>query len=677
MKIVFVDNLLLERSRVAPTEDLQPHLGLISLIGLVESGGHEGVLYDPKLALARGEISLDQSLYHRIARAILEYEPDAVGFTSLGCSFICSLQTAACLKAERRLLPILLGGPHATILYEQILRRFEVFDVVVRHEAESLILPLLEGLCQHQIDDVPGIAFRSGDKVIATTPAPLIKDLDSLPFPAFDHYPIAEVRPSVMRIEVGRGCPFHCTFCSTASFFGRQYRLKSPARICAEMDHVAAAYGIRQFSLTHDLFTVNRKKVIEFCDYVWGRGYAWSCSARMDCVDRQLLEHMAAAGCRAIYFGVETGSPRMQRITLKNQDLELYTPTLDIVRGLRLGATVSFITGYPEETQEDQGLTLDLIGATLCRSDERLETQLHLLTPEPGTELLTRNAASLDYDGYVTDFNFPSLDPRDDNIMRDNADVFVNHHFYRATLPRDRHIFVSSAVEELQALGLVVLRYILGRYGNRLSTLVDSLYEWKKVHLPSQVGCDASLLVAYAMSSWTVVDPACSLLRYMTTVNRMSASLPTSPRCERLAVLPKGRIASANVVAAAGLAVLRDLHDCGTLLSNLSQKKGQSSAVGELSHDRNDWAVVVSSERVVRNILLTRYCGELLEFCTMPRSVAEIVTVARLRWNVVDGEAAQAVCDLVGAGLLSVCVGGRRDSNAPKDLFCSSRTSVN
>src|SRR5580704_13086639 len=121
MRIVFVDNLLFESTEGVYRYALQPHLGLISMIAVVEGAGHEGLLFDPKLPVARGEFKLDETLYRRIATAILELSPDVVGFTSLGCNFICTLKVAQYIREWKSGIPILLGGPHASVLDAPIL----------------------------------------------------------------------------------------------------------------------------------------------------------------------------------------------------------------------------------------------------------------------------------------------------------------------------------------------------------------------------------------------------------------------------------------------------------------------------------------------------------------------------------------------------------------------------
>ena len=273
----------------------------------------------------------------------------------------------------------------------------------------------------------------------------LLQDLDELPWPAYDLHPIRELGLTSLRVEAGRGCPFNCTFCSTASFFGRRYRLKSAERLVGELDFLHAAYGIAHFELTHDMFTANKHKVRRFCETVVQRGYTWSCSARMDCVDSELLVTMHEAGCRSIYYGVETGSARMQKISRKHLDLALVEPILDVTSRVGMKAVVSTITGYPEEKEEDQDATLDLLGTCLVRAADLISLQLHLLTPEPGTELHAEYGDRLEYDGHISDFNFPALQADDSRVMSEHPRLFMNHHYYPTVLPRAQHLFVDRS----------------------------------------------------------------------------------------------------------------------------------------------------------------------------------------------------------------------------------------
>lgn len=489
MRFVLVDNLIYEGLHTAPKYDLQPHLGLLSLAAVVRANGHEPEIYDPKLDLLNGHLQLESSLYQKFALRILERSPDVVGFTALGCNFNCVVKVADHIKRLVPELPVLLGGPHATILHREILERFSSFDLVVRNEAEQTLPPLLNRLARMDIGDLPGVSYRNRyGEVICNPGSPIIEDLDQLPVPAYDCYPIRELELPAIRVEAGRGCPFSCTFCSTATFFGRSYRLKSTARLLAEMDGLNSIYGFNVFKLNHDLFTVNRKKVVEFCHAMLERNYTWSCSARVDCVDPDLLELMWEAGCRDMYFGIESGSARMQVISRKRLDLDLVEPTLDITSRLGIRTVTSFITGYPEEEKEDQDSTVNLAARLLCRPNRLNESQLHLLVPEPGTQLTAKYGKQLFYDGYITDFNFPWLESDDRSLLVGDPVIFANHHYFPSRLPWDRHVFVTSAWTALRKAGRTVIVYVLRAFNGSLSTFMDEAYGWWRATRPDSAG---------------------------------------------------------------------------------------------------------------------------------------------------------------------------------------------
>jgi radical SAM superfamily enzyme YgiQ (UPF0313 family) len=631
MRILFVDNLLLDTAPDVDNPfrpfDLQPHLGLLSLIAVAENAGHEGILYDPKLALSRGTLSFGSNLYRKIAQDILRNNADVIGLTTLGCNFICALKIASHLKKLNPEVSVILGGPHATILDQEIIRRFPQFDVIVRNEAELSLLSLLEGLPQMRLDTVPGVTFRRGSEIVSNPGAPLIEDLDALPWPAYKHYPIEQLNLTSLRVEAGRGCPFKCTFCSTASFFGRRYRLKSAGRLCAELDYLNAEFGISHFALMHDLFTVNRAKVLAFCNEVEGRGYTWSCSARMDCVDEKLLERMYGAGCRSIYYGIETGSARMQKIVEKNQNLSLFTPIMNVTHRLGMSAVASFITGYPQEEQADQDETLDLIGTCFDRPPELLKVQLHLLTPEPGTKLIRDFEDALAYDGHISDFNFPTLESDDPEIMKQNPEVFMNNFYYLSVLPRRQHVFVTTLFNVLYTLGFPLLSYLLNHYGRRLSCLVAGMYEWAE-----HTGCDnpdETFVANYIEDRWGGEHHLTSLVRYMMTARQLfnRGALTVRPQSTSAeGKRPKlSRGCKYNLSSRA--AILRDIHDCPGLLNLIEAErtKGGNKFKGDAPTERGHFLLFLENPRnkIVRNFALDEATAVLFEFLALPRTYQE------------------------------------------------------
>ena len=653
MRIVFVDNLLLEDKGGTADYVLQPHLGLISLIAVAESAGHEGLLYDPKLAVARGNLSLDEDLYRGIAAEITRMRPDVVGLTTLGCNFVCTLKIAAYLKQFSRDLPVVLGGPHATVLDRVIVERFPQFDVIVRNEAELKLIPLLDALPSGCFDDVPGITFLRGSRVVVNPGDPIIEDLDALPIGAYHRYPIKDLNLSWLRVDAGRGCPFKCTFCSTASFFGRRYRLKSSERLVNELEYLRGEFGVTTFSLTHDLFTVNRKKVAKFCRAVAGRGFLWKCSARTDCVDPELLEMMYDSGCRNIYYGIETGSRRMQEITQKHLDLSLFDPTLDVTQRLGISATVSFIVGYPQEEQVDQDETLDLAGSCYYRRSTPLNVQLHLLTPEPGTHLIHEYAPSLAYDGHVTDFNFPTLEPDDSQIMRANPDVFMNHHYYPTIIPRERNVFLTEIYHVITNLGPHVLSSLLDSYDRKLSRLLDRMYAWS-LGSASGMATDGDLVSRFTQDEFGRSHFLSSLVRYMIAAARIAGRLPLAR--DRRAKVVRPSETGTRLVLGSNASVLRDIHDCPAILDHLAGAESPKSVTipEPLYSERRHLLLLFdkSRPRDVRNFVLDEESAVLIGSFEVPRTLEDCL--ADCRHSGADPRPVQEFIDeLTSNGVLS------------------------
>src|SRR5713226_5844454 len=348
MKVLLVDNLVMPEEGSLALLDVHPHLGLLALAAVAEADGHTVQIYDPKRLIKSGRLAYDSTLYERAALGVLAERPQAVGFTALGCSFLFAINVAALIKRREPDLPILLGGPHATMLHRQILERFQQFDIIVRYEADEIFPAVLANLERRDFEGIAGLSWRGSSALeLHFNPgSPKVEDLDRLPIVNYDHYPIADLGLDLLRIEAGRGCPFMCSFCSTASFCQRSFRLKTAARLVTELDRLHDRYGFSDFKLDHDLFTVNKRKILEFCEAVKGRAYRWRASARVDCVDAELLRKMAEAGCVGLYFGIETGSERMQQIAKKRLDLKLVEPMLAVAEDLGIETTASFITGY-------------------------------------------------------------------------------------------------------------------------------------------------------------------------------------------------------------------------------------------------------------------------------------------------------------------------------------------
>ena len=384
------------------------------------------------------------------------------GFDLIGLSTICSsypltIRIAEQLKQTYPEAVILLGGPQASVVDVATLRAFPCVDLIVRGEADSTLPALLRaGLTSPALGLVPGITFRSGTSIVRNPEGPVVTDLDSLPFPAFDLLPGMESLP-YFSLELGRGCPFACTFCSTNDFFRRRFRLKSPEVMLAQMRKAKCEYGAKSFDLVHDMFTVDRKRVAAFCQVLLDskEHFRWGCSARTDCLDDALIKLMHRSGCRSVFFGVETGSPRLQRAIEKDLDLEVAASRIRNCTAAGIATTVSLITGFPAEVEEDMWQTVSFL--MQAARYELVEPQLHIVAPLAGTPLYHQFRDKLLLDDVYSDISYQGWwqDQGEKALIASFPDVFPN--FYGLPAPaldrlRLKHlrVFVLRGLESFQ-----------------------------------------------------------------------------------------------------------------------------------------------------------------------------------------------------------------------------------
>lgn len=329
-------------------------VGLLSLAAVVrQSSRYEVGLFDTNAAINRREIDPGGDYYGSAARLICALDPQVVGFMTECDSYHHVLQICEQIRIHRPDIAIILGGPHASTVAAPTLQRWSCIDAICVGEGERTILSLLDELAQPANVRIPGAVVRDRFGNVQNGGLPnLIDNLDLLPVPAFDMY-LPQPGEEVF-LEVGRGCPFDCTFCSTAPYWKRRHRVKSPTRIVSEIQHVSTLYGKRRFHFTHDLFTTDRRWALAVSDALaeLERVPAWTCSARTDLVDRELLRRMAKGGCNAIYYGVESGSARVLSAIKKDIAWNVTRQAIEDSRDSGIQPNAGLIVGFPEDDAE-------------------------------------------------------------------------------------------------------------------------------------------------------------------------------------------------------------------------------------------------------------------------------------------------------------------------------------
>jgi radical SAM superfamily enzyme YgiQ (UPF0313 family) len=387
-----------------------------------------------------------ESFYSFVARHLPAQSFDVVGLSSICGSYPLTLRLAQEIRRVNPQAKIILGGPQASVVDVATLNAFRCVDIIVRGEADDTFPSLLPLFDTEAWQTMPGITFRRDDRVIRNPNAPVVEDLDRLPLPAFDLDLRLKDRGGV-HLEIGRGCPFACTFCSTNDFFRRNFRLKSPSRMIQDIASLKNKYGLGYFSLVHDMYTIDRKKVVAFCDAVLesGEKFTWGCSARTDCIDDELIELMSRAGCTGIFFGIETGSQRLQHVINKKLDLAEAVQRIACADRNGIKTTVALIAGFPEETRDDLRDTIHFFIDSL-RFDHA-EPQCSLLAPLAATPVYDQHKHHLVFDKIFSDMSHQSWceDAVEIEMIKAYPDIFPN--FYAIPTEQLERSYVKEVID--------------------------------------------------------------------------------------------------------------------------------------------------------------------------------------------------------------------------------------
>ncbi|HVS10981.1 MAG TPA: radical SAM protein, partial [Planctomycetota bacterium] len=371
-------------------DEIYPPLGIAILAAELEQKGYEVRLLDDSIE----EIET--------LREGMEWA-DVVGISSLTPNARRARELGKIARDEIGRF-VVMGGPHPTTNPEFFLEA-RAADICVQGEGDLTLPEILERKDRPETwDEIQGITFMRDGAQVATPRRALVKKVDDLPFPAYHLYDIPKymrlmVNPGVTLIT-SRGCPYACTFCD-AEMTPRQYRAMNPERTVDLMEFLIKKYNPPQLVLFDDLFTIQRKRVIAVCQEIVRRGlyFEWICESRLDTMDFEMLRWMRKAGCVKIYYGLESGSPKLLVTMKKGLTTEKILSAAKLNRSVGMWFKYFLIYGFPNETMEDhletQRVVRDTRPNSICVS---------LLQPIPGTEvyeqlkpMLTQEVAEIEF----------------------------------------------------------------------------------------------------------------------------------------------------------------------------------------------------------------------------------------------------------------------------------------
>jgi radical SAM superfamily enzyme YgiQ (UPF0313 family) len=296
----------------------------------------------------------------RLGPLVRKERPDFVVLDSTTPSIYSDVDCARLCK-EQGAGAVIMVGPHVSALPEASLElaRGHV-DVVCIGEYDYTVRDAIMGFSN--LNSVPGICFLENGKAIRSAPRPLIEDLDSLPFPAWEHLDLmryfdgSKLYPYI-DVFSGRGCPHGCIFCLWPQVMhGRKIRLRSPGLVVDEIerDIRLCPQVLRggEFFFEDDTFTVVKSNAMALCEEILRRNLkiTFSVNARADTADKELFRMLKRAGCRELLAGFESGDDEILRAMGKKETSDDARRFTALAREAGLEVHACFVLGLPGET---------------------------------------------------------------------------------------------------------------------------------------------------------------------------------------------------------------------------------------------------------------------------------------------------------------------------------------
>jgi anaerobic magnesium-protoporphyrin IX monomethyl ester cyclase len=355
--------LLFKPYHNVPTQYYAPPLGAMYLASYLRRRGDVDVriIHPPAVNMT----------YDEAGRQIRDFKPDWVGISALSFESKGLFRLAAAAKEVRKDLPVVAGGPHASFYTREVMADPNI-DYVVLGEgelaADELSAALRKGGPVGQID---GLAWREGGELRLSPQKRFVEDLDALPFPAWDLVDLSAYRyyermsrigrGSYMGIFTSRACPYHCIYCHR--MFGKGFRKRSPANVMAEIRALHDAHGVREIEIIDDCFNLDLARSKAIFDLIIESGLKlrlmFPNGLRGDNLDEEFMIKGRRAGVTSMHIAVETASPRLQKMTRKNLDLEKTRRSIELARKHGIITLGFFMLGFPTETKEELEMTVD------------------------------------------------------------------------------------------------------------------------------------------------------------------------------------------------------------------------------------------------------------------------------------------------------------------------------
>jgi len=363
-------------------------LGTLYAASLMRQEGYRVAIHDVMFANGAEDI----------IPAIEKFHPDILvlyddGFNYLTKMCLTNMREAAfkmCKLAKERGCTVIVSSSDSTDHYEKYIE--EGADYIILGEAEMTLLELVNMLTEDRKDlsSIPGLAFKQNDCVIKTIRRNVLKDLDSLPLPAWDLVDIQTYRQSwldhagyfSMNMATTRGCPFKCNWCAKP-IYGNRYNSRSPQKVMQELKMLKEKFQFDHIWFCDDIFGLKPNWVNEFADLVEKENlhFKFKIQARADLLlQENYIRDLARAGCDNIWMGAESGSQMILDAMDKGTTIEQIHASTKLIRKYGMKPSFFIQFGYVGETKEDIKKTISMINELLP-----YEIGISVSYPLPGT----------------------------------------------------------------------------------------------------------------------------------------------------------------------------------------------------------------------------------------------------------------------------------------------------
>lgn len=355
-----------------------PPLGLISIGGYLKMHGYNVKILD----LFTNHIKKADFL------KILEVmNPDMIGISTYTENFNAVIQLTKLIKNTCNNCIVVLGGAHVTFLPDEAIQ-YESVDYISRGEGEMMFIELLECLNYGtlSINDITGLSYKRGRKVIHNPDRKYIEKLDCLPWAELDEIAIRDYDIKQL-IITSRGCPGRCIYCASAALAGTRYRNRSAENVFSELHYKYFVKGEKYFAFLDDTFTASKKRLYKFCEYLKKAkmDIVWRCDSRTDILSEEMIDRITDAGCTSVHIGIESGSQEVINKINKHINLEKSERLLAYMSQKGVQVMCSFIIGHHCDTHETIKQTIDM--ALRFKKNYNATVGVSINTPFPGTYL--------------------------------------------------------------------------------------------------------------------------------------------------------------------------------------------------------------------------------------------------------------------------------------------------